>query len=389
MADEASSTLTCALHVHTTVSTGVFEPATILEMARQAGLDAVLFTDSAERRWEYGLWPARGILRWVVEQPSVSTFTPRRYLERIESLNTGTGVLAIAGVEAAPFYFWRRPPVDRQGGALWGWQRHLLIFLDDAESIRRLPLRSVDPYHGDQGAAPYQQLIDYVVQRGGLVFWAHPEVVHQGRHGLIEDYTEPYLHLLEQTSGYHGFALTYWGYLSAVEPGQVWDRLLTDYCRGRRLQPAWIVGELDWRNQERSLTAVTTRVVASSRSRGAVLEALRHGRMWVVVRAGKDAAPTMTQFAVTDESTGQVVGVGQRLRPTGRVLVRVVGRRGSGQDPLRVTLVAGGRVWVTQEVVDTAFDLQWSLDDAATLGYCRVIIQDTSGGVYTNPVFFR
>ncbi len=34
-----------------------------------------------------------------------------------------------------------------------------------------------DQYHGDQGLAPYQDFIDYVVEdHGGLVFWAHPEV---------------------------------------------------------------------------------------------------------------------------------------------------------------------------------------------------------------------
>ncbi|MDA0747915.1 MAG: hypothetical protein O2954_15450, partial [bacterium] len=33
-----------------------------------------------------------------------------------------------------------------------------------------------DQYHGDQGLAPYQDFINYVEDRGGLVFWAHPEI---------------------------------------------------------------------------------------------------------------------------------------------------------------------------------------------------------------------
>ncbi len=32
-----------------------------------------------------------------------------------------------------------------------------------------------DPYHGDQGEAPFQDVIDYARSRGGMVFWAHPE----------------------------------------------------------------------------------------------------------------------------------------------------------------------------------------------------------------------
>ena len=37
-----------------------------------------------------------------------------------------------------------------------------------------------DQYHGDRGSLPYQNLIDYVEKKGGMVFWAHPDI--EGKH---------------------------------------------------------------------------------------------------------------------------------------------------------------------------------------------------------------
>ncbi len=274
---DSSAVLTCAIHVHSTISTGSLEPAAIMRLADDAGVDAVMFTDSAQRHWEYGLWPLRGVLKWVVEQPSVSTCGPRRYVEMIRSLNVpGRHALAIPGVEVAPFYYWKRGPFDRQGGSIQDWQQHLLVWLDDPEAIRQIPLQAFDPYHGEQGAVPYQRVIDFIAQHGGLVWWAHPHTGHLGRHAFVEDYTEPYLHLLERTTGYQGFALTYLGYLEGVEPGAVWDRLLRAYCRGAFPQPVWVIGELDWRGpQERPLNTVVTQIRVRERTPQGGFEAMR------------------------------------------------------------------------------------------------------------------
>ena len=32
-----------------------------------------------------------------------------------------------------------------------------------------------DQYSGDQGYLPYQELVDYVGDKGGMIFWTHPE----------------------------------------------------------------------------------------------------------------------------------------------------------------------------------------------------------------------
>ncbi len=96
--------LKLAIHLHSTVSTGTLPPEQIVALGHQAGLDGLVFTDSFLRHWEYGLWPFRSWLKWVIDQPSVSTFGIRRYLDTLQQLSQpATGPLVIPAVEIAPF----------------------------------------------------------------------------------------------------------------------------------------------------------------------------------------------------------------------------------------------------------------------------------------------
>jgi len=382
--------LKVGVHLHSTISTGTLEPPAIVTLARQAGLDAVIFTDSALRRWEYGVWPARAWIKRVMEQPSVLSFGAKRYLDTLRPLSTPE-LLVLPGLEAAPFYYWRRSPFDRRGGQIRSWNQHLLVFgLEDPRAIQTLPLNAFDPYQGNRGAAPYQRFIEAMTAQGGLVFWAHPEMGHAGEHGPVEDYTDPYPHLLELTSGYHGFAITYLDKLTFVEVGGLWDRLLTAYCTGRRRQPVWILGELDWRKpEERPLDRMVTMVMASERTADAVVHALRTGRMWVVFRIGRQA-PVLHRFEATALTGHVTAGIGQSIAPIGPIRIQVSGHRGSPEPgPAHVFLIKDGAVLHMEEVTADEFDLVWTDDAPSTRGFYRAVFQGPSGLIYTNPIFVR
>ena len=382
-------TLKVALHLHSTISMGELAPQQIIELAARAGLDAVVLTESARRRWEYGVWPIRPLLRRVLEQPSVFTFGVERYLDTVRRLNHGpSGVITIAGLEVAPFYYWQRSPFDRRGGQIRNWHQHLLVLgLEDPRAIRQLPLSEFDPYHGSQGARPSQQLIDAVNAEGGLVFWAHPAASHVEHYGSVEEFTEPYSYQLELTTNYHGFAVADENALPLVEPGAVWDRLLLSYCRGQRARPVWIVGELDWRGPQRPLDAVVTQVMAAERSPQAILAAFRAGKMWVVVRT-RSVAPTLSRVTLTDIASGQSATMGERITSTGPVRLHLSGGRGDVlTNPARVIVVKDGQVFASQEVREPRLELQWTDASPTHAGFYRVIIQDASGLIYTNPIF--
>lgn len=379
--------LRVAIHLHSTVSTGTLSPEQILPLATQAKLDAVIFTDSALRRWEYGLRPLRGLLRKVVEQPSVMKFGARPYLQMLTKLSTRE-LVVVPGLEAAPAYYWSRSPFHRQGGQIRGWSQHLLIFgLEDPKAIAALKLDQVNPYDGTPGPEPYQRVIDAVRARGGLVFWAHPDMGHQGRQDSIEDYTDPYPHLLEQTSGYQGFAVTYADKLESVKIGGVWDRLLLVYCRGQRSHPVWVLGELDWRTpKDHPLDRVLTVVLASQRSASAVLEALRVGRMWVVFRTGEQA-PVLEQFDVIDQNR-RSTSLGGWTASFGPVRIVIKGRRGEGgHGAAHVFLVRNGEIFYAQDVTTDEFAFNWVDASPPPKGYYRAIYEGPAGRIYTNPIF--
>ena len=383
--------LRVAVHVHTNVSTSQYSPAETLQALGKGGADAVIFTDSLTRRWEFGMWPFPSLIRRVVEQPSVLRYGPERYVREIQELNGAEGSLALPAVEAAPFYYWARTPFDRRGGQIRSWQQHLLVLgVTDPARLAALPTRAFDPYHGDRGAEPYQRFIDAAVDAGGLVFWAHPMTGHLAQHGRIEDFTEPYPHLLKMTRGYHGFALTYLGYLSLVDPGGVWDQVLEEYAAGKRSHPVWVIGELDWRGTGRKPDAVVTWVQVRARTPEAILDAMRQGRMWVAIR-NEGNPPAIVSFSVTDVLSSRQATLGQTLEATAAVRVTISGARGgkegSTTGSTRITLIRNGKVFEIRDLPDASFSADWIDQALGGLTIYRAIVEGPNGVAYTNPIF--
>ena len=141
-----------------------------------------------------------------------------------------------------------------------------------------------DQYNGDQGIAPYQHLIDYVDSKGGLTFWNYPETKSGVRQmGPIYVDTPPYPEVLEQAQGYTGFAALYGDNITVTEPGNVWDRILTAYCRGTRSRPVWGISTADFHEEGgagEKLGNFPTVFLVQEKSRKGVLEALKNGKMY-------------------------------------------------------------------------------------------------------------
>ncbi len=170
-----------------------------------------------------------------------------------------------------------------------------------------------DQYHGDQDGGPYQVLIDYVNQRGGMVFWAHPEVEQKMKVNGIEVYTPPYHEHLIETHGYTGFAIFWEGMKHIGKPGGIWDRILHEYCLGKRKRPVWAIGELDFEGEGRveNVKEMATVLLLGEKSQEGVLEALRVGRMYAT-RNFASQWLTLEEFSVSD--TYEVAYMGETLR---------------------------------------------------------------------------
>jgi hypothetical protein len=133
--------LLATVHVHSTASTGELTIEALAERAEQLGLDVLILTDNFSLRYEYGLWPLPGLLKYRVSFPSVLEYGVERYLDEIAAAQSRHSKLIILpGVEVAPYYYWT--------GSIWGRtltmhnaQRNLLVLgLTKPEDYRSLPV---------------------------------------------------------------------------------------------------------------------------------------------------------------------------------------------------------------------------------------------------------
>jgi len=138
------------LHAHSTWSTGNLSLDDLATLASARGVEAIFLTENHLQRFEYGVFPLRGVLRYAVDYPSVLAKSPESFLRAVEATNARHGdVLIIPGTEVMPQYFWTGNLLD---GSLTmhNAQKNLLALgLYTSDDYRELPVV------GNAGAAPW------------------------------------------------------------------------------------------------------------------------------------------------------------------------------------------------------------------------------------------
>ncbi len=105
--------LTAAFHIHSKASTGALSIDELAEQAERLGVEAVILSDNLVLRYEYGLPPLRGVIRYTVRVPSVLEYGLERFLAEIrEAQARHPRVLLIPGVEVTPHYYWTGSLLD-------------------------------------------------------------------------------------------------------------------------------------------------------------------------------------------------------------------------------------------------------------------------------------
>lgn len=227
----------------------------------------------------------------------------------------------------------------------------LLVGLGALALVRGWPF-TVDRYPpwGDYGIEPHQALIDHVEGLGGAAVWSFPEAVDSGDRNLgplrVTWHTQPYSDDLLRTARYTAFGGLYEQAVRVVDPGGLWDRLLTQYAGGERSRPAWAVGESGFHGftAGKRVGTVQTVFLVEERSEAGVLAALRNGRLYALQRT-PEAGLVLADYSVA--AAGAVARSGDRLPvAAGTPLeVGVAVEAGAGATlPVRVSLVRNGAV---------------------------------------------
>ncbi|OGQ99996.1 MAG: hypothetical protein A2505_05635 [Deltaproteobacteria bacterium RIFOXYD12_FULL_55_16] len=244
-----------------------------------------------------------------------------------------------------------------------------------------------DQYHGDQNSAPYQELIDYVNDRGGLIFWSSPDIstgVFRAGPMLME--TRPYSHELLDTRNYTGFAVFAEGMKTSGIPGGIWDQVLVEYVNGRRERPVWAIGELDYEEGD-WMGETQTVFMLRDFNRNDMLAALRKGRIYAVTGPPNIPRPVLKQFQIWDEKEQRWAEMGETatVRAPTKIKIELVVPPGATARDLR--LIREGKVVWNMEVAGSFSEIiELDYQREAGMTYYRL---DLDSRLVANPVFCR
>lgn len=434
--------------VQSTFSDGRYSIEQIAKKAKEKDVKVIILTDSLLRRWEYGVPPFRNIIKRRIEQNSVLTFGAERYFKRVNKVQKDfPNIVILPGVEITPFYFWdgsffkrnlslqnwheqmlavglnikdcEKLPVvtnysrlpNKTGQILYFWPI-LTIFLG-IWLIRKIkpyllgslmagisaiflinnlffPISTCDQYHGNQGIKPYQDLIDYVNQKGGLIFWAHPEASYHQKIKDINIYTPAYAQDLLSAYDYTGFASLYVDIISITKPADIWDQILTQYCDGKRKKPVWGTGESDYEGKtKQQIDTVLTVFLVPQLNKAEVLEALKKGKMYAKLNNTENDF-SLDKFVINDNTNKKQGYMGDEVMCRSNPRLFISGSCFTHpEDVVNIQLIRKGEVIEVFEVKGPTFAIEFE-DNYFKPGekiYYRLDINNPHSRIITNPIF--
>jgi len=438
--------------VKTRFSRGCSTVQEIAELARARGIDTVIFGDQARDTLEYGLFPFERVIKKRYENSSVLAVGAPAYISEINDNDKQfKETLLLPGTEVSPFYYW----TEKDSLVANKPDKHLFVvgfsdpepyeqlpILDSNFSTRYLaqyqnffsvcaalfllclilvikgykrkttsivagimlllvvnnhPFRSspFNQYSGDQGAQPYQELIDYVNDNGGLIFWNHMEATDGiRREGQVGYKTEPYPEDLMLTSGYTGFQSVADFPVKQVEPGSEWDHVLGEYLQGQKENPVWGYGGSSYlcEDDDTKLGDIRTIFLVRQKSRYDVLDAMARGRMYAVRQTG-DERLSLDDFTISDIKSGQKAALGEELKSSDFPELKIKVRSTKGiEKTVRLSVIRNG-LEVKHETVTLPYELTWRDTDVnrdeGPVFYRLKVEENSTSYLVSNPIFVR
>lgn len=443
-----------AANVKTRFSRGCASIGDIAEMAKRLRIDVVLFGDMARDSLEYGIFPFERIIKKTEERPSILTNGAGAYLGEIKDVDREfQDILLIPGVEAAPFYYWSGN-VFKNNLVAHNWNKRLwltglplpemyeqipllnsnfsrtyvshfqnttigfgLLFLVCAGLVYKKMYRKItvpltvvfllltlnnhpfrsspfDQYHGDQGVAPYQELIRFANQKGAQVFWSHmePDQMNQ-KAGSVKINTPPHSEDLVLTKQYTGFQAVSTNPVEQIHLEQEWDRVLKEYVQGKRMQPVWAYGASNYYCEDKGVPFgdIRTIFLVKEKSPDEALEALKEGRTYSVRQSGEDRL-SLDQFIVYDRKTRREATLGEELPVTDIPEVRLNLRSIQGlEKTATVSLIRNGEI-VKENTVSLPYQMKWrdwKIDKSGKAYYRVKAAVSSVDYLVSNPIFVR
>ncbi len=345
--DSSYFPINCAIHVHSKYSGSNYTISNIVNLAKDNEIDCVFLTDHFLKKVEYGLWPFRNIIKKTQKYLSVMDNVDI-YLSTIHQVNNiQKDVIIIPSLEITPHYYWEVDK-ENNALVAYNLHKHMLLLnISDPNLYKTLPVignelnsakfnifsfwpllvlllafflkskflallalvflainfpfkRYYDQYHNYK-EKPYQYLIDFVndinvnknIEKNMIIIWAHPEspsyekiyFVKQLRSLKLATQTKPYFLSLLNTYDYDGFAIFAEGYREVGSVGGIWDKILLEYCEGKRKKPVWCFSELDFGETTDPINSRLNVVFVREKNQYEIINALKSGNFYALWRS--------------------------------------------------------------------------------------------------------
>lgn len=440
------------MDLRTIFSDGAYDPEYLVQLAKEKGAEALFINDHDRVVMEYGLPPLRNIIKKRVELNSINKIGAEKYLNAIRKVEKKyPDMIIIPGSETTAFYCWSGSPFKKNLVAHNYERRILTVGMEKAEDYENLPIlhngfstkyinlafsgiflslpflitaiflirrrgpyriwgviififgilfiinskpfRSspFDQYHGDQGILPYQLLIDYVDSRGGMTFWNYPETRSGCRKmGPIYLNTPPHPQVLEEAIGYTGFAALYGDNTTITHPGNLWDNVLMEYCKGGRGRAPWGIATADFHGEGdggEKLGNFLTVFFVRKKTKKDILEALRNGKIYAC-RGNYPYIAKLDEFSVYSPE-GKSKGIsGDRVVLKGNPRIKIsLSAFKLASNHVRVRLIRSGDVI---ERIEGELPIEIDFEDKyfkpGEMVYYRMDVHGY-GDIVSNPIF--
>jgi hypothetical protein len=208
--------------------------------------------------------------------------------------------------------------------------------------------------------------------------------------GPIKVHTAPYPQVIEESNGYTGFAALYGDTGTITEPGELWDRVLMDYCKGYRTHPAWGIATADYHKEGESgekLGNFQTGFFVEKLTRKEILEALKTGRVYAY-RGHYPRYARLDEFSVSSKDGDSRAISGGQVVLKGNPVIRIrIAADEETKEQVVVRLIRAGAV---VKVFEGALPLEITYEDEyfnpGEKTFYRIDMQKY-GVLVSNPIF--
>lgn len=446
--------VTGAADLRTTFSDGADSVFELTQRAKELGLDSIIINDHLVFEIEYGIFPFEHLFKYRKVLSSIKTNGVREYLEEINKVQKEIPeVIIIPGLEVSPIYWWSGSLFNRSL-MMNHWENHLGIMgVEDPEIINNIPVvhnqftsppdkkkyiriiilslalllsfaykifysnnklwgfivvvnlllvinyfptagPDINIYSKPSGTEPYQKVIDYVNEQGGISVWHHMEAITgMGKKGFLHINTPKHPDDLLKTDGVTGFQGNYPENITIIDPGKQWDQALMEYVMGKRQVPPWSFGGLDYHSNDPKgpfLKNVKHIYWVKEKSKEEILESMRVGRFYTIFQ-DDDEYLVLDQFSVSGSGSSKEAVSGETIEIKGKPTVKIRIDTSDGKIKTGKLLIIHDNKTVVSEKFSTPFKRVLTLAPGKNnrLSYVRLMVKGRGFNLQSNPIFYR